>query len=84
MSSTPADLVRELKKTSSTWAAEDHERLFSWQEGYSIFTVSWTHGPVVCRYIAGQEEHHRKTSFVDELKRVLEKNGVQYDPKYLL
>jgi hypothetical protein len=46
--------------------------------------VSWTHVPVVKRYIAGQEEHHRKLSFGDELKRLLEKNGVVYDSKYLL
>ena len=80
----PAGLVRELKKASSVWAAEKHEPLFSWQDGYAIFSVSWTHVPVVRRYIANQEEHHRKTPFVDELKRLLEKNGVNYDPKYLL
>ncbi len=80
----PADLVRELKKASSIWAAEKHEPLFAWQEGYSIFTVSWTHTTVLRRYIAGQESHHRKASFADELKRLLKKNGVKYDPKYLL
>ncbi|HHY85709.1 MAG TPA: IS200/IS605 family transposase, partial [Verrucomicrobia bacterium] len=42
----PAELVRELKKASSVWAAEKHEQLFCWQEGYSIFSVSWTHVPV--------------------------------------
>jgi putative transposase len=80
----PADLVRELKKASSIWTAEKHEPMFAWQEGYSIFTVSWTHVPIVRRYIANQEPHHRKIAFVDELKRLLEKNGVKYDPKYLL
>lgn len=42
----PAELVRELIKASSVWAAEKHEQLFCWQEGYSIFSVSWTHVPV--------------------------------------
>ena len=79
----PAELIRELKKASSTWAAETHEPRFAWQEGYSIFSVSWTHVPVVRRYIANQEAHHRKTSFVNELKRLLEKNGVKYNPKFL-
>ncbi len=82
--SAPAELVRELKKASSVWAAENHERSFAWQEGYSIFTVSWTHCAAVRSYIAGQEEHHRRTPFAEELQRVLEKNGVSYDPKYLL
>jgi REP element-mobilizing transposase RayT len=80
----PAELVRELKKASSVWAMEHHEPLFSWQEGYAIFTVSWTHLPVLRSYLAGQEAPHRKTPFSDELKRMLEKNGVKYDPKYLL
>jgi putative transposase len=80
----PAGIIRELKKASSVWAAENHDALFCWQEGYAIFTVSWTHVPVLRRYIANQQEHHRKIPFLDELKRLLEKNGVSYDPQYLL
>jgi hypothetical protein len=76
--------VRELKKASSVWVTQEHEPGFAWQEGYAVFSVSWTHAAAVQRYIAGQEAHHRKTSFMDELKRVLERNGVQYDPKYLV
>jgi REP element-mobilizing transposase RayT len=79
----PAELVRELKKASSIWAAEKHEPYFEWQEGYAIFSVSWTHCAAVRRYIAGQEAHHRKDTFNEELKRLLERNGVKYDPKYL-
>ena len=37
----------------------------------------------VRRYIESQEEHHRKVTFVDELRILLEKHGVEYDPKYL-
>ena len=80
----PADLVREIKKASSVWVAENHESTFGWQDGYAIFSTSWTHCPVLLQYIANQETHHRKASFGDELKRLLEKNGVKYDPKYLL
>jgi hypothetical protein len=54
------------------------------QEGYTVLTVSWTHGLALRQYIAGQEAHHRKVSFVDELKLWLGRNGVEYDPKYLL
>ncbi len=79
----PAELVRELKKAASIWAAEKHEPDFEWQEGYAIFSVSWTHCTAVRRYIAGQEAHHRKATFSEELKRLLEKNGVRYDAKYL-
>jgi hypothetical protein len=80
----PADLVREVKKASSTWAADHHDPAFAWQEGYGIFSVSWTHRDSVSRYIARQEIHHRKTNFVEELQRLLKRNGVKYDPQWLL
>jgi putative transposase len=79
-----ADFMRELKKSSSVWCVENAERAFGWQDGYAAFTVSWTHIEAVRRYIGSQEEHHRKLSFIDELRTLLEKNGVKYDPKYLL
>ena len=79
-----ADFMQELKKASSTWAAEQHDQDFRWQEGYAAFTVSWTHREPVRNYIATQEEHHRKTDFVSELRQLLEKNGVKYEEKYLV
>ncbi len=79
----PAGIVRELKKASSVWAAENHCPGFSWQEGYGIFSVSWTHLDLVKNYIAKQEEHHRKIGFSEEFRKMLERNGVTYDPKYL-
>jgi putative transposase len=80
----PADIVAGKKRASSVWAAEIYERRFSWQEGYAIFSVSWTHTAMLRGYIANQEEHHRRILFVDEIKRLLKHNGVKYDPKYLL
>ncbi len=79
----PAEVIRELKKGSSSWASEKHESQFSWQEGYSIFSVSWTHCAAVRRYIENQEVHHSKATFSEELIKLLEKNGVKYDAKYL-
>lgn len=79
-----ADFMQELKKASSMWAAEKHEPLFSWQEGYAAFTVSWTHLEAARQYIATQEEHHRKHDFVTELKTLLTTNGVKYEEKYLI
>jgi REP element-mobilizing transposase RayT len=79
-----ADFMRELKKASSIWADESHSPGFAWQEGYSAFSVSATHTAAVKKYIAGQEAHHRKLDFAAELKNLLVKNGVTFDPKYLL
>ncbi len=79
-----ADFMRELKKASSAWARMDFEPEFAWQDGYAAFTVSYTHIDPVKDYIRTQEEHHRQADFVEELKRLLEKNGVEYKPAYLV
>jgi REP element-mobilizing transposase RayT len=79
-----SDFVRELKKAASVWAAARYDRQFEWQEGYSVFTVSASLMETVTQYIERQEEHHRKQSFVEELKKLLARHAVQYDPKYLL
>ena len=79
-----ADFMQELKKAASVWAKEHHEPAFGWQDGYAAFTVSYPHIAAVMEYIRTQEEHHRKTDFIEELKRLLEKNGVEYKLEYLV
>ena len=79
-----ADVMRELKKESSNWAKDNFERRFEWQEGYAAFTVSPSATNSVRNYIANQEAHHAKYTFVDELKDLLARAGIEYDEKYLL
>ena len=78
-----ADVVREMKKACSLWAAQEHEREFRWQEGYSIFSVGAYLDDVI-DYIARREEHHRTLTFQDELRGLLERHGIKYDERYLL
>ena len=79
-----ADVLRELKKASSVWVHETISlRSFAWQEGYAAFTVSATACEAVRTYIAHQSEHHRVKSFREELVEMLNKSGIDYDPKYL-
>lgn len=79
-----ADVMRDLKKDSTNWVKQNFDRRFAWQEGYAAFTVSPSATDAVRNYIANQEAHHGKDSFVDELKELLDKAGVAYDEKYLL
>jgi hypothetical protein len=79
-----ADFSRELKKGSSVWASANAELGFEWQDGYSIFAVSTSMMEKVGHYIERQSAHHRKKSFVQELQELLERHGVQYDPRYLV
>ncbi len=81
---TLADFVRELKKAGTTWVRDQNlEHLFSWQEGYAAFTVSPTAREGVKGYIANQEQHHKKKTFIEEVKLLLSQAEIEYDPKYL-
>ena len=79
-----AEVLRDSKKDSSTWVKENFDRRFTWQEGYAAFSVSPTAIDSVRRYIATQEAHHRKHSFVDELRELLNKAGIEFEEKYLM
>ena len=77
-----AKAVQELKANSSRWMRE-HVSRFQWQEGYGAFSVSRSSVDAVAKYIARQQEHHRRKTFEQEFIALLEKHGVQYDPKYV-
>src|SRR5579862_1346599 len=78
-----AEIVRIVKTNSSRWVREKHSPDFAWQTGYGVFSVSESSLDAVAKYIAGQEEHHRKHSFQDEFVAFLKKNHVEFDPRYI-
>ena len=79
-----ADFMRELKRSSSLWV---HETIgspsFAWQEGYGAFSISAPARERVKRYIANQEEHHRKRSYRDEFKQLLKHAGLEFRDEWL-
>lgn len=80
-----ADLVREIKSSSSKWVNEQESKArFAWQAGYSAFTVSASNLPRVSRSIRQQRRHHRRMSFADELRELLRASGVDFDEEHLL
>lgn len=80
-----ASVMEKVKASSSKWVKErwPSRRYFRWQAGYAVFSVSKSHVEQVKRYIANQEEHHRKVSFQEEVLAFLKKQGVEYDPRYV-
>jgi REP element-mobilizing transposase RayT len=74
--------VLAIKSNSSRWA-NDQGTKFAWQQGYAAFSVSSSHVPAVVKYIRNQESHHRKMSFDEEFVALLEKHGVEFDPKFV-
>ncbi len=76
-----ADLVKEVKRSSTIWAhAED--RPLPWQIGYGVFSVAAPDLPNVISYIEQQEEHHRKVNSADELRAMLIHHGIEIDERY--
>jgi putative transposase len=78
-------LLRTLKTNSSKWLNDTRvpRRTFAWQEGYAAFTVSQSQVARVTAYVRGQEAHHRKMTFRQELVALLKRNGIEYDERYL-
>lgn len=78
-------VVAELKKSSSKWIKSQGAAyaLFGWQDGYGAFSVGQSQVPLVKRYIAGQEAHHRTRTFEAELVAMLKKYAVAYDERFL-
>jgi putative transposase len=80
-----ADLMQQVKGDSSIWINQNKLTLgkFSWQEGYSAFSYSASHVSRMINYVKNQEIHHKKISFLEEYKELLNKFGIEYDEKYI-
>jgi REP element-mobilizing transposase RayT len=80
-----SDLAEEIKKSSSKWIKTkgDAYKNFYWQDGYGGFSVSASQINVVKRYIINQKEHHKKVSYLDEYKHLLDEYGIPYEDRFL-
>jgi len=81
-----SDVMREVKRDSSKWIRANRftHGVFNWQSGYGAFSYSKSQIDSVVKYIMNQEIHHRKRSFFDEYKKILDNLGVGYKEQYLL
>lgn len=78
-------VVETVKTSSSKWikTRDARYRPFHWQSGYGAFSISPSHVAAAVRYIENQESHHRRVTFQDELRRLLQRYGVEYDERYI-
>jgi REP element-mobilizing transposase RayT len=78
-------IVEEVKKGSSKWMKSEGPRSpdFHWQAGYAAFSVSQSSVEEVKRYIENQEEHHRRMTFQDELRALLQRHEIEFDERYV-
>jgi putative transposase len=79
-----ADFMRDMKSSSSGWMKETNKfsNFNGWADGYAAFTYAWKDKNMIVNYIKNQQEHHKKETFEEELKRLLKEFGIDYDEKY--
>ena len=54
-----------------------------WGKEFGVFCVSDSHRDAMTQYIVDQKRHHKTISFEDELQRIYEHNGVDWNEIYL-
>ena len=80
-----SDLLGRTKSSSSEWLNKEKltRRHFNWQVGYGAFSYRKKSVDQITRYIANQEQHHKKKTFLEEYIELLEEFEIEYDQRYL-
>jgi len=80
-----ADLVEELKSSSSGWIKSKgpNYKKFYWQAGYGAFSIGQSSLVALKEYIATQKEHHRVKTFQEEYREFLKRYEMAYDERYV-
>ena len=74
------DYMNRIKGSSSHWLnSEIFQSKLSWQRGYGAYSVSASQLEKVKSYIAGQTEHHKRTSFNEEYEEWKREYGILDD-----
>ena len=82
----PSALIKDIKLASSDFIKSEciFPSFNGWQDGYAAFTETIKAKERLMQYIKNQEEHHKKVTFLEEHKSLLEEYEIEFDPKYLL
>ena len=78
-----AELIKNLKTSSTRIVKGKGQDAFSWQSGYGAFSGSQSARESVFSYIAKQEIHHRKINFQDEFRALLNKHQIRFEERYV-
>jgi putative transposase len=79
------DVIKKSKTETSKWLKKQSTAYadFQWQAGYGIFSVSLSNIAEVKRYIADQEEHHKRMSFQEEFREICRRHRIEIDERYV-
>jgi putative transposase len=78
-----ADLIKNVKISSSAKIKEMGVKDFSWQKGYGVFSVSQSKLGIVRKYIENQCVHHRGYDFQTEYRKFLDEYQIEFDEQYV-
>lgn len=79
-----SELVREIKKSTNQFIRnEGFCNGFSWQEGFAAFSHSRSQIDKVIQYILNQKRHHKKTTFQQEYRTLLQRFDIEFSERYL-
>jgi len=75
-----AQSIQLLKGNSSKWVHDTFKEHwdFEWQEGYGAFSIAISGVQGTTDYIHGQTEHHRTSTFREEIEVFLRKHGMEF------
>ena len=65
-----ADIVKEMKRSSSLWMKNEEEfkSFDGWNEGYYAASIGPSEETACINYIINQEKHHGLTDFLEEMR----------------
>lgn len=74
-----ADYIKDIKVSSSKWLKtnENFSKFQGWAKGYCALTYSNKEKEKLINYIKGQQEHHKKESFRDEIMRFFKEHNIE-------
>ena len=78
------DIIKESKTETAKWIKLQGRAYadFQWQAGYGSFLVSPSDVEQVKRYIAREEQHHKRMSFQDEFREMCRIHGIPLDEEF--
>ena len=76
---TTSEVAQLIKGESSHWINQNKltRQKFQWQSHYWAMSIGLTEVDRIRNYIKGQEEHHRKKTFNEEVNEFIEKYGLE-------
>ena len=80
-----SDFIKDIKTSSNYWMKHsgNFPKFESWAEGSCSLTYNYKEKDTLIEYIKNQKDHHKKVTFEDEFRKLLEENGIEWDEKYL-